>query len=441
MNRRLFLRSAGITGLGLGALTAIPMEVLAGVRRWVSPNDRIGVGLVGCNGMGWVNLTSMLKMSEMQCVALCDVDDSVLESRMAELAKINLKPTIHKDYRKLLAQKDVDVVIIATPDHWHCLIMVDACAAGKQVYLEKPASNSVAEAEWMVKAANKYGSVVQVNQWQRSQQHFKAAVAYVQSGKLGGISQTKAWMYSVHGNLAPKPNAPVPAGVDYARWLGPAQRRDYNRNRFHYSFRWYWDYAGGLMTDWGVHLIDVVLWGMKAGDPKTVAGIGGHFAYPTDDRETPDTQTAVYNYDGFQMTWEHSMGRRNGLYGQDHGVSFIGELGTLVVNRSGWEVRPEMDDKKPRLEAVAWQPQTDNGVDLHTQNFVAAVKAKNPALLNCSIDVGATVAKHCHLGNVALRSGETLSVDSTGAQLKLANKTANALLTPIYHNGWQHPNV
>lgn len=423
----------------MGLLSAVPMDVLAMYRKNVSPGSKIGVALIGCNGMGWVNLTSMLKIPDTTCVALCDIDDSVLKQRLEELDKLNIKPTTFKDYRKLLEMKEVDVVIIATPDHWHCLMMVEACAAGKAVYVEKPAANSIVEANIMVAAAQRYGSIVQVNQWQRSQQHFKDAIAFVQSGKLGTISQTKTWMFSSHGLLAPKPDAPVPAGVDYKMWLGPAKERTYNRNRFHYTFRWYWDYAGGLMTDWGVHLVDMVLLGMQTQAPKSIASIGGHFAYPTDDRETPDTQTAQFSFDTFQMSWDHSMGNQNGFFNQGHGISFGGSNGTLILNRGGWEVRPEKEKDKPKMDAVSWQNVKDNGVDLHTANFINAVKAKNASLLNCPIEAGAAVAKVCQMGNVALRSKEMLHWNN--ASQKFDSKTANEFLAAEYHNGWKLPKV
>ncbi len=439
MLRRHFLKNTGITTLGLGLVAATPIELLANIRKTISPNDKIGVGLIGCKGMGWANLTSMLKMSEVQCLGICDIDDSVLEQRKAELAKINQQPQVYKDYRKLLENKEIQAVIIATPDHWHCLIMTDACAAGKHVLVEKPVSNSIGEAEIMVKAAQRHNSIVQVNQWQRSQQHFKDAIAFVQSGKLGAIAQTKAWMYNAHLILPPANDTPVPAGVDYAMWLGPAPKRTFNANRFHYNFRWYWDYAGGLMTDWGVHLIDMVILGMKAGLPVSVTSMGGHIAYPSDARETPDTQTALYTYKDFQLTWEHTMGRQYGIYGMNHGIAFIGDKGTLLLNRDGWEVRPEKDKNAPRMEEISWQKRVDNGLDLHTANLVAAIKAGNAGLLNCPIEAAANTAIHCHMGNVALRTGQTLHTKVSGKGVKFLEKEANKLILPGYNNGWKLP--
>ncbi len=439
MQRRHFIRHTGLTALGTG-LVSTSIASLAGFRAGRLPANQLRLGLIGCKGMGWANLTSFLKMKEATCVAICDIDQTVLDQRKADLEKLNLKVDTYKDYRKLLERKDIDAVIIATPDHWHCLQMADACAAGKHVYVEKPASNSIGEAALMVAAAKRYNSIVQVNQWQRSQQHFKDAISMVRSGKLGTIAQAKAWMYNGHGILPKAETTPVPAGVDYNMWLGPAPKRDFNPNRFHYNFRWYWDYAGGLMTDWGVHLIDMVLLGLEPGLPKTVASMGGHIAYPADARETPDTQTALYNYDSFQLTWEHTMGRQNGLYDMGHGIAFIGDSGTLLLNRGGWEVRAEKEGGKPKMDAIAWQKQSDNGLDLHTRNFLDAIAAKDASKLNCPIEAGATTAMHCHLGNIAYRTGEVLQVKAAeNGYLNLQTAGGNALLMPAYQNGWALP--
>ena len=440
LNRRSFLRNTALTIIGSGVVAAIPMEVLAAIRKKVSSSDIIRVGLIGCKGQGWSNVTSMLKISEVQCVAICDIDQSILDQRKADLQKINNHPTIYTDYRKLLDNKDIDIVIIATPDHWHCLQMVDAVAAGKDVFVEKPVSNSIYEAQLMTAAANRYNKIVQVAQWQRSQKHFQEAIAFVHSGKLGNISAAKAWMY--RGGTTPlaiAPNEAVPQGVDYNMWLGPAQKRPFNKNRFHYEFRWFWDYARGLMTDWGVHLIDMVLMGMKADVPKSVIASGGKYIFPTDARETPDVMTAIYDYGNFQMTWEHNLATGIGLYGMQHGIAFIGENGTLLLNRGGWEVRPDKVKDVPKMETVTWKPQTDRGLDNHTANFIDAVKTKNKDILNCPIEAGARVAINSHMGNIAYRTGEKIFWDIE--KNKFSDKDASKLVKPDYENGWKLPKL
>jgi len=429
--RREFIKR--VTILGAGAF--LSADLLA-MKRNISSNDKIGLGVIGCRGQGWSNLNALLKVPEVECVALCDIDENVLSKRKEELSKLNIKPRIYSDYRKMLADKDVDIVVVATPDHWHCLQLIDACAAGKDVFCEKPVANSIYEAQLMNKAVQRYGRVVQVAQWQRSQQHFNDAIAFVHSGKLGKISAAKAWMYRTGTQPLPVvPNSPVPAGVNYDMWLGPARKRPFNKNHFHYEFRWFWDYAGGLMTDWGVHLIDMVLLGMKAGIPKSVMATGGKYVFPNDARETPDIQTALYDFGDFQMSWEHNMATGVGLYGMQHGIAFIGENGTLLLSRAGWEVRPDRD----KIEAVPWTKASDNGLQKHAANFIDVVKSRKKEDLNCPFEAGAKVAIVSHFGNIAVRTGEKIYWNE--AQNKFNVEKATQLVKPIYHNGWKLPVV
>ena len=440
LHRRSFLKNTAITVLGSGIVAAVPIEVLAAIRKKVAPSDAIRVGVIGLRGQGWSNITSMLRQSEVQCVAICDIDQNVLSNRKADLQNLNMTPKEYTDYRRMLENKDIDVVIIATPYHWHCLQMTDAVAAGKDVFTEKPVSNSIYETKLMVDAAKRYNRIVQVAQWQRSQQHFKDAIAFVHSGKLGKIASTKAWMY--RGGTTPlpvQPNTPVPAGVDYDMWLGPTTKRPFNKNRFHYEFRWFWDYAGGLMTDWGVHLIDMVLAGMKADLPKSVIASGGKYVFPDDARETPDVMTAIYDYGNFQMTWEHNLATGVGLYGMQHGMAFIGENGTLLLSRGGWEVRPTIVNNTPKMEAIEWKKASDNGLDKHTANFIEAVKTRNASILNCPIVEGARVAINSHMGNIAYRTGEKIEILNN--QNFFRQTKANALVKPDYKNGWKLPKI
>jgi predicted dehydrogenase len=384
--------------------------------------------------MGWADLTAMLKNPAAQCVALCDVDKNVLDKRAAELAQKGIKVKTYSDYRKLLESKDIDAVIIGTPDHWHALQMTQACAAGKDVYVEKPIGNSIAECNAMVAAQERHQRVVQVGQWQRSQQHFKDAIDFVYSGKLGQVRLVKAWAYMGWMKSIPKkPDGTPPAGVDYDMWLGPAQKRPFNPNRFHFNFRWYWDYAGGLMTDWGVHLLDYALLGMKAQHPRSVMAAGGKFAYPDDAAETPDTLTTVYEFDGFNIQWEHAIGIDGGPYGRDHGIAFIGNNGTLVLDRGGWEVIPEKD----KMEAVPRKPKVDDGLDLHTKNFVEVVKSRKFSDLHTPIQAGANVAINAQMGNIAFKTGKKVYWDVANNRFK--EEEANKFLAAQYHNGYDIP--
>lgn len=446
-SRRDFMRK-GVAGLALtGASFTFPMELLGAMRRKLGPNDTINVGLIGCKGMGFSDLTSVLKMNDTNVIALCDVDENVLRSRTVDLEKAGIKkPKWYSDYRKLLENKDIDVVIIGTPDHWHCLQLTDALKAGKDVYCEKPIANSVEEANLMLGHVQASDRMVQVGQWQRSQPHFVDAINYVHSGKLGEIRLAKAWAYQ--GWMKPVPvtvDSEIPKGVDYKMWLGPAPQRAFNVNRFHFNFRWFWDYAGGLMTDWGVHLIDYALYGMKVGTPKSVMALGGKFAYPNDASETPDTLQTVYEYDGFSILWEHATGIDGGNYGRNHGIAFIGNNGTLVLDRGGWEVIPEKEfqgwDKEgiPKMKAITYSRGEANGLDLHTANFIDAVKNRDTAKLNAPIKVGYDAALVSHMGNVAFKTGDRIYWDAASGKFK--NELANQLLSAKYHNGWKLPTL
>lgn len=349
--RRDFLRQTALLGAGL---TISPFFIKAG-NAGVGANDKIGVGLIGCNGMGFEDLKAFLRNPEVECIALSDIDENVLNNRAAETEKITGKKVKHlyKDWRKLIDNKDIDLVIVGTPDHWHCLQMVSACQAGKDVYCEKPLGNSIEECNIMVRAAQKYNRVVQVGQWQRSDPHWQDAMAFVHGGQLGKIRTVRVFSYQGWCPSIPvKPDEAVPAGVDYDMWLGPAPRRPFNRNRFHFTFRWFWDYAGGLMTDWGVHLLDYALYGMNVTAPESIMASGGKFGYPDDACETPDLLQTIYTFKDFTVMWDHAIGIDDGAYGRNHGLGFVGENGTLVIDRSGWEVIPEKVNGQARMEAV-----------------------------------------------------------------------------------------
>jgi predicted dehydrogenase len=296
-HRRSFIRSAGLIAGSTFLAPALSAFALAGPGKKMAPSDTLRIGAIGIKGMGMSDLLAALKQPGVEVIMLCDIDKTVLDNRLADLSKLNINVSKIKttgNYREVLDNKDVDLVIIGTPDHWHALIMIEACMAGKDVYVEKPVGNSIMECRAMVAAQKKYNRVVQGGQWQRSQQHFRDALDFVYTGQLGNIRTVKVWCYQDWMKPGPVvPDTAPPPGVDYKTWLGPAPTRPFNSSRFHFNFRWFWDYAGGLMTDWGVHLIDYALLGMKAGSPRTIAALGGDFAYPDLYQETPDTLTTL----------------------------------------------------------------------------------------------------------------------------------------------------
>lgn len=390
--------------------------------------------------MGWADTHALRRVEGVECTALCDVDRNVLEERASELEDAaGAAPDLYRDYRRLLEDDELDFVVIATPDHWHCLPMVHACQAGKAIYVEKPLGNSIGECLRMREAAEKHGTLVQVGQWQRSAPHWAAAVDYVQSGKLGTIRHVKAWIHAAgKSRLAPKSTASPPEGVDYDFWLGPAPKRPFNPNRFHYTWRFFWDYGGGTMTDWGVHLLDYALLGMDVQQPRAVTGMGGKFGYPEGAMETPDTQTSLYDFGDFLVEWEHANGIGNSPpYDRTHGVAFIGNNGTLVVNRGGWEVLPEAEEGQYKLDAIPPR-EGEGGLDAHAENFVAAIREGEA--LNCPVDAAANTAINAHLGNIAYRVGDHVRWNASEQQF-VDSKEANEYVWPSYREPWTFPEV
>lgn len=441
-SRRKFLQNSALVAGGGLLGSAFSQSAFAYFKNAVAPSDQLNVAAIGINGMGWSNVTAAVKVPGVNLVGVCDVDTNVIDRRRADMAKIQVDSSrvkVYSDYRKLLENKDVDAVIIGTPDHWHALQMIHACEAGKDVYVEKPVGNSIGECRAMVNAQKRYNKVVQAGQWQRSQQHFRDAIEYVHSGKLGMIRTVKVWCYlDWKQPLEKKPNGPVPAGVDYRSWLGPAPTVPFNPNRFHFTFRWFWDYAGGLMTDWGVHLLDYALIGMKVADPKAISAVGGKFAKPDSADETPDTLMTMYEFDGFNIVWDHAVGIGNGNYGKDHGIAFIGNNGTLVLNRNGWEVLEEK--KNANKVAEPFHKSVDNGLEKHWVNFVEVVKSRKLADLHCPIQAGSDIACFSQMGNIAYRSGQKLFWDA--AKQRFRDEAINQkYLTKQYHNGYQLPKV
>lgn len=435
-NRRTFIRNSA---MATAAVSAFPTILHAGF----SANEKVVVGLVGCLGMGFSNLKAFLDQPNVECGALCDVDRNVLEERAAEVEKIQgKKPVLYDDYQKLLENKDIDVVINATPDHWHALIAIHAMEAGKDLYTEKPLANSIEECNLMVKAQKRYNKVVQVGQWQRSDPHWKAAVDYLHEGKIGRIRSVRSWSYvGWKGSIPVVPDSEPPAGVDYDFWLGPAPKKPFNKNRFHFTFRWYWDYAGGLMADWGVHLLDYALFGMNQYVPKSVMSTGGKYAFPDDAMETPDTMMAVYDFGDFGLLWDHTIGIYGANFGKrGHGVAFVGEWGTLVVDRSGWEVIPETNSNsaKKGYEGMPLQKGTGKGLELHVQNFLECIKTREKP--SCDIEIGAHIARFAHLGNISYRLGRKVFWDHEKQEF-IGDAEANEMVKAHYRAPWKLPSV
>lgn len=448
-NRRQFIKKsleAGVAAAGLAALApgAANAQTAQSNNNVIGANDRLRVGLIGCGGQGRGDLRQMLRIKNVECVALCDVDDEQTgrAQKMVEGEPEQHPALLTRDFRRVLDMKDLDAVIIGTPDHWHALPTILACQAGKDVYVEKPLSISIAEGRAMVNAARRHNRIVQMGTQQRSATHYKDAVDYVRSGKLGKIRVVRTWAYqNWMGNIAPVPDSAPPASVDYEMWLGPAVKRPFNKNRFHFNFRWYWDYSGGLMTDWGAHMIDIANWGMNVKAPLSAAAVGGKFGFPDDAEETPDTQQVIWSYPDYSMIWEHATAIGRGPEARDHGVAFHGNNGVLVVDRRGWEVYPESErvDGRAKYKDPGLPRQQSANEDyhfLHVKNFVDCVRSRQ--LPRSDVEIGHNSMIACHLGNIAYRLGRQIRWDVENENF-IGDDDARGYLLRPYRAPWKLP--
>ncbi|HKL32747.1 MAG TPA: Gfo/Idh/MocA family oxidoreductase [Tangfeifania sp.] len=433
-DRRKFIKTSAIATAAIGTFPTI-MNACA------SPAEKVNVALIGCRSMGFSNLKSFLNQDNVECLALCDVDSNILESRAADVEKqTGTRPQTFSDFREVLDNQDVNAVIIGTPDHWHAIMMMMALEAGKHVYVEKPMGHSIEECNAMVKAQKKHPElIVQVGMWQRSSKHWFEASDIVKSGELGNVHLVKAWIYKGYDEPYPAlPNAEAPDYVDYDMWLGPAPDRPFNPNRFHYNFRWWWDYAGGAMTDWGVHLLDFALYGMDAGMPQSISSGGGIFYHEEGALETPDIQQALYNYPNHSMVWECGLNPGMGPYGKGHGVAFVGHKGTLVVDRGGYEIKPDWNsvEKAPFFEGKT-QKNYGDGLNEHVQNFLKCIREGGTP--NASVEIGAKTAIISEMGNIAYRTGKRIHWDDAAGKFK--EEAADKLSRLNYSDNWKLPKV
>ena len=432
--RRNFLASAALAG------AAAPMSA-ASAARVLGANDRIRFALIGCGGMGRGDLRDFLKAGKTEVAGLCDVDPSQIGKAQEIVSEAGQKADFATgDFREVLDRKDLDAVIIATPDHWHALPTVEACKAGKDVYVEKPLSVAVWEGRQMVDAARKHDRVVQMGTQQRSGEIYQQAKEYVDSGQLGKVRLVRCWAYlDWKGETPHVPDSAPPAGVNYDMWLGPTPSRPFNENRFHFTFRWFWEYSGGLMTDWGAHMIDIANWYMGIKAPSSAMSVGGKFAYPNDAMVTPDTQQVLFEFPEFSMVWEHALGVGRGPYNREHGVALHGENGILVIDRGGWEVLPETDRiERPRKFKMAGKPRTAVSGDMHlahVENFLDCMRTrKRPA---SDVEIGHDSMIACHLGNAAVRTGRRVYWDVENERVKDDKEAEAIMYKREYRKPWK----
>ena len=419
--------------------------------RILGANERVQVGFIGYGLIGAQHVYDFKNLPDVDLVALSDV----YEPRLREgLQACGPRAQGYADFRHLLDNPQVQAVVISTPDHWHALQTVMACAAGKDVYIEKPLTLFVREGRWMARAAQRYRCVVQVGTQQRSGRHFAEAVKLLQDGYIGKIHSVRAGSFrNVMPGFGAPPDSDPPPGMNYDLWLGPAPQRRYNPNRSLYHFRWFWDYSGGQMTNLGAHEIDVIHWAMKVKAPQAVASSGGRFAL-TDNGETPDTQDALFEYPGFTALWSHREASRG--RGQGEGLEFFGTKGSLILGRSGYQVFPDLkippQNQIPEFRgqpAGGPQPAANSAAapwceavkeklhnDLlasHARDFIDCIKSRQQANSNLEEEHG--VATACHLANISLRLGRKIRWDAEREEI-IGDPEASAMLARPYREPW-----
>jgi predicted dehydrogenase len=419
MQRRHFL-------LGAAALPA-----------FASPNDTVRVACIGVRGQGFEHVRRYLAMPNVEVAAICDVDESILNERLAFVERrAKKRPAAFTDFRKVMEDKSIDAVSIATPNHTHTLIAIAACQAGKDVYVEKPCSHNIFEARQIVAAAKKYDRIVQHGSNSRSMAATREGMQSLRDGLIGDVYMTRGLCFKWRDTIGHTPDEAVPSGVHYDLWLGPAPERPFSKNRFHYNWHWNWDYGNGDLGNQGIHEIDICRWGLDVKRPVKVSAMGGHFMFD-DDQQTPNTMTATYEFDEggkrklmvFEVRhWitnhEATIGeKRGGALPSTIGNIFYGSKGYMAVDGYGTYRTWLGKDQQP---GPARTSDGDNWL-----NFIDVVRSRDRARLNAPIEEGALSVELVHLANISYRLGRTLHLNPQTLMVD-GDPEANRMFTRRY---------
>ena len=401
IDRRQFLKGSAATATALAVSAALADERDDDGRK-AGPNEVIRVAVIGLGGRGGEHLRGFSNRKDARITTLCDVDASHL-SQATKYAKFDSEPKCVRDLRRVFDDKEVDAVSIATPNHWHALATIWACQAGKDVYVEKPVSHNVVEGRRMVEAARKYGRIVQAGTQCRSHKGIQDAVAFLRSGGIGKVYMAKGLCYKRRDSIGHQEDAPVPEGVDYDLWCGPAEEKPFNPNRFHYNWHWFWNTGNGDLGNQGVHQMDIARWGLgKSEFPRAVQSSGGRFGYK-DDGETPNTQAVALEFDDALIQFEVRGLPTNAEAGAHVGVLFHGSDGYLSI--------PSYTDWQSYLGPNGEKGPGGSGGGDHFANFLKAVKSREAKSLTADVEEGHLSAAYCHLGNIAYRLGRSLRIN------------------------------
>jgi predicted dehydrogenase len=411
------------------------------VRAQASPNDTVRVAVVGCGGRGSSHMGAWTSLPNVDLAALVDVDDSHSERYIGALQKRGKKPVpAVRDIRKILDDKNIDAVSIASPNHWHALQTIWACQAGKDVYVEKPATHNVFESKQVVAAARKYNRMVQMGSQSRSSPALQEAVQKLKAGEFGEVYMARALCFKFRNTIKKTPVEPVPPGVDYDMWTGPAPLRPFTKNRFHYNWHWFWDTGNGDLGNQGIHEVDIARWGMGVTHPTKVSAIGGKYMFD-DDQETPNTISAnlefIVNGKPKMMTFDtrHWYSNHEGGIGGERAGNTIGNL---FYGADGYLVIDGYNKYYSFLGREGKPGPTRSERDAHFENFIAAVRSRKREDLNAEIEEGAMSCVLMHLANVSYRVGRTLHWDEKTWTCK-GDSEANEMLTREYRKPYVVP--
>jgi len=417
--------------------------LLSGSAAAAAPSDRVNVGVVGLRSRGREHIEILGKLPGSRVAAVCDIDQAQTERAVQLAEKVQgARPKTYQDIRKLLEDKGIDAISIATCNHWHALATIWACQAGKDVYVEKPASHNIFEGRKMVEAARKYGRIVQVGMQSRTTAHKIRAIELLRQGAIGKLYMAKGLCFKRRPSIGKSPDGPVPPGVNYDLWLGPAPMRPFNPNRFHYNWHWFWDTGNGDIGNQGVHEMDICRWGLgKSTLPKNVFSTGGKYVYD-DDQETPNTQLATFEYDDCLLVFEVRglvTGGESSIYwdGQNFiGNLFFGSDGFMSVDAWGYQIylgeKRELAQKLKAVEPRIWETTP------HLENFLKAVRSRKHTDLTGDILEGHLSAALCHLANISYRTRRKLAFDPARERF-LGDAEANALVSRPYRAPYVAP--
>ncbi|MBM3762648.1 MAG: Gfo/Idh/MocA family oxidoreductase [Acidobacteria bacterium] len=412
-----------------GAATAASAMRVAGA------NDKISVAMIGVRGQGRHLTGKFAANSEVRLAWLCDTDQRVYDNaaKVAE-EKSGQRPPYVQDLRKVLDDKNVDAVVIATPDHWHAPGTILACDAGKDVYVEKPASHNLREGRLMVEAAQRNKRVVQLGTQSRSRPSTQRAMEYIQSGKIGRVLMAKAWDVQKRDFIGHKEDSTAPAEVDYDTWLGPAVQMPFNENRFHYKWHWNWNTGTGDIGNDGIHQMDMARWALGVDRPTKISGMGRKLFFD-DDQQTPDTMNITYEFGPKVIQFEMRIWNPYGMETLENGVAVYGSDGMLLIGKWAGSWGYKVLDSKGAVVVDESKCETDMD-DAHPRNFVACIR--NRKAPNADIEIGHASSTLCHLGNIVARTGRAIVFDPVKETIA-GDPEASRLLTRSYRTHWSVP--